>query len=350
MAEEASAVSQAKGFIKENRTDEAYAVLSSAAVKGDNKAQSMLAMLIHSGRVGNSNKDDDLKWMKAAAESGDKNSQFIYSEWFEARNEELDEECLQFLRKSAENGHAGAAQKLSMMELKKGNYDAFIDILRKAAGFDGSLENYFLVLHFSAAKIMEVVELMDKQHQKEVLIILVEMIDEELIENGGEKTVDFYQKYADLGYMEAVYGLGILCLRNMLGDSTPSKAFDYFKQSADAGLIEAHSRIGQCCLWGVGVDKSLEKSFTEFEEGAKSGNCRSLYAYGHFLGMLAKGKGYDSILKSAQSGYPVAEMECYRAIKDGKMEDPTGAKGRDFLERAAMHGLKEAEAIVKCTQ
>lgn len=348
--DEDSAVSQAKTFLKENKTDEAYSVLKDAANKGDNKAQFMLAMLIHNGRLLGASPGDDMKWMRVVAESGDKNAQFIYSDWFETEKGELDDTCIQFLRMSAESGHASAAQKISMMELKHGNYDKFIEVLRKAAGFQGTIENYFIVLHFPIRKIMEITEMADGDYLRELLVILAEMIDEEIIEIGREEIVEFYEKYKERGFIEATYGLGIMCLRNMLPNSTPAKAFDYFKEAADAGLQLAHSRIGQCYLWGVSVEKSLEKSFTEFEEGAKSGNYRSLYAYGHFLGMLAKGKGYDSILRSAESGYPVAEMECYRAIKDGKMDDPTGFKGMDFLEKAAKHGLKEAEAILKCTK
>ncbi|MGE3915350.1 MAG: tetratricopeptide repeat protein [Hyphomicrobiaceae bacterium] len=163
----------------------------------------------------------------------------------------------------------------------------------------------------------------------------------------------WYQRGADLGDVEAAFGLGILYAR---GEGVPKdfdKAAALLEKAALKGHPEAAYNLGLLFLSGKGKPESPHKGFMLVQYAAEKGVTSAMYDLGT---LYATGTGTAAnvfeaaswIGKAANAGHPDAEVE-YAVILLKDHDVPAEQKARmqhravDLLHSAARKGLVVAQ-------
>lgn len=96
-----------------------------------------------------------------------------------------------------------------------------------------------------------------------------------------EEAVKWYRKAADLGHLDAMYGLG-LCYANGRGTAlSHEEAVSWYRRAADRGNAVAMWNLGICCANGWGVALSREEAVVWYRRAAGKGDANAMGDLGY---------------------------------------------------------------------
>ena len=166
-----------------------------------------------------------------------------------------------------------------------------------------------------------------------------------------ENAVEIYKKFAALGNMYAIAGLGVCYCYAQGVECDIKKGIELIEKAIKAGNPKGYNVMGVCYKRGVGVERNLEKSVEYFLISAKlgfaAGQCNLGVAF-----LTGKGISKDykkSVLwleKAVKQDYATAFGvlgECYR---EGKGVTKNLIKAFELTKYAASQGYAKAQFIL----
>ena len=110
-----------------------------------------------------------------------------------------------------------------------------------------------------------------------------------------EKARHYFEKAAELGNADALYGLGKLYLKPEFSGYDPETAMEYLEQSAAKGNAFAKYQLGKLLCQGELVPKDIARGLPLLEELAEAGVTFASYIAGK---VYLKEEGWQDIKKA----------------------------------------------------
>ena len=124
------------------------------------------------------------------------------------------------------------------------------------------------------------------------------------------------------------------------------KADDY-REKASQGNKEAQCNLGLCYQQGIGTEVDMQQAIFWMEKAAKQDYAPAQYNLGTFYLDL---ENYEQALlwltKASNQYYALADYQIGVMYSNGLGVEPDGEKTYYWLTKAAMHGYKDAKAIL----
>ena len=165
-----------------------------------------------------------------------------------------------------------------------------------------------------------------------------------------EKARYYFEKAAELGNADALYGLGKLCLKQEFPDFDPVKAVEYLEESATKGNAFAKYDLGKLLCQGELVPKDIARGLPLLEELAENGVTFASYIAGK---VYLREEGWQDIKKAilyfrqaAEDGNSFAEYQLGRIYYFGNGVRVDQEKGLEYLKEAASHGNEYAANLL----
>lgn len=192
-------------------------------------------------------------------------------------------------------------------------------------------------------------QIMDEHTQKEI-DALFQKADEYLKDGDLEKTVEQYEKAAELKSIEAALTLSdVYCEPYPPLKKDLKKAFLYCEKAAQWGSAEAMYRLAGYYQNGIGTERSLEKSIQWYKKSFEEGSAYSAVTLGRIYHRLEDYENaYHYTLMSAEAGNPYALSYLAEYYQKGLVvaKDETEAR-RIFNEALGrIRELEESDDIV----
>ncbi|MBQ9167379.1 MAG: SEL1-like repeat protein [Oscillospiraceae bacterium] len=164
----------------------------------------------------------------------------------------------------------------------------------------------------------------------------------------------YFEKAAELGNADALYGLGKLYLKPEFPDYDPAKAVEYLEQAAAKGNAFAKYQLGKLLCQGELVPKDIARGLPLLEELAQNGVTFASYIAGK---VYLKEEGWQDIKKAilyfrqaAEDGNSFAEYQLGRIYYFGNGVRVDREKGLDYLKESAAHGNEYAANLLQTIQ
>ena len=169
-----------------------------------------------------------------------------------------------------------------------------------------------------------------------------------------EKARYYFEKAAELGNVDALYGLGKLYLKPEFPDYDPVKAVEYLEESAAKGNAFAKYQLGKLLCQGELVPKDIARGLPLLEELAENGITFASYIAGK---IYLKEEGWQDIKKAilyfrqaAEDGNSFAEYQLGRIYYFGNGVRVDQEKGLEYLKESAAHGNEYAANLLLTIQ
>lgn len=151
---------------------------------------------------------------------------------------------------------------------------------------------------------------------------------------------EYFEKAADLGNVDALYGLGKLYLNEDFPGLNPIKAVEYLEKAARKEHAYAQYRLGKMLLFGQGVPQDVRIGLRWLERSADQGNPFAQYLLGK---TLLRGEYTDKNTKRAVDlleqailqGNIYAAYTLGAALVSGEDIPVNAGRGMDLLRYAA---------------
>ena len=160
----------------------------------------------------------------------------------------------------------------------------------------------------------------------------------------------YFEKAAELGNADALYGLGKLYLKQEFPDYNPAKAVEYLERSAEKDNAFAKYQLGKLLCQGELVPKDIARGLPLLEELAEAGVTFASYITGK---VYLKEEGWQDIKKAilyfrqaAEDGNSFAEYQLGRIYYFGNGVRVDQEKGLEYLKEAASHGNEYAANLL----
>ena len=164
----------------------------------------------------------------------------------------------------------------------------------------------------------------------------------------------YFEKAAELGNADALYGLGKLYLKPEFPDNDPAKAVEYLERSIAKGNAFAKYQLGKLLCQGEMVPKDIARGLPLLEELAEAGVTFASYIAGK---VYLKEEGWQDIKKAilyfrqaAEDGNSFAEYQLGRIYYFGNGVRADQEKGLEYLKEAASHGNEYAANLLQTIQ
>lgn len=164
----------------------------------------------------------------------------------------------------------------------------------------------------------------------------------------------YFEKAAELGNADALYGLGKLYLKPEFPDYDPVKAVEYLDRSAAKGNAFAKYQLGKLLCQGELVEKDIARGLPLLEELAQNGVTFASYIAGK---VYLKEEGWQDIKKAilyfrqaAEDGNSFAEYQLGRIYYFGYGVRADQEKGMEYLKESAAHGNEYAANLLLTIQ
>ena len=169
-----------------------------------------------------------------------------------------------------------------------------------------------------------------------------------------EKARYYFEKAAELGNADALYGLGKLYLKPEFPDYDPAKAVEYLEQAAAKGNAFAKYQLGKLLCQGELVPKDIARGLPLLEELAENGVTFASYIVGK---VYLREEGWEDIKKAilcfrqaAEDGNSFAEYQLGRIYYFGNGVRVDREKGLEYLKESAAHGNEYAANLLQVIQ
>ena len=295
------------------------AILPEAAEQGDAEAQFRLGSIYYQGRGVPLDHSEALKWLRKAAEQGhagalshelyqkvvlreaaergDIEAQFrLGSIYYQGRGVSLDySEALKWLRKAAERGHADAQFRLGIIYYQdRGvplDYSEALKWLRKAAeqGHVDALSHEL----YQQATLREAAEQGDADAQFRLGSIYYE--GKEMSQDYSE-ALKWFRKAAEQGHAGALSRLGFMYKNGYGVPQDDAMAYKSYRTAAGRGDARAQLNVGIMYLKGKGVQQDKREAVYWYRKAAEQGNANAQFNLG---AMYYKGEGVQQDRREA---------------------------------------------------
>ena len=165
-----------------------------------------------------------------------------------------------------------------------------------------------------------------------------------------ERARHYFEKAAELGNADALYGLGKLYLKPEFPDYDPAKAVEYLEESAAKGNAFAKYQLGKLLCQGELMPKNIARGLPLLEELAENGVTFASYLAGK---VYLREEGWQDIKKAilyfrqaAEDGNSFAEYQLGRIYYFGNGVRVDQEKGLEYLKEAASHGNEYAANLL----
>ena len=169
-----------------------------------------------------------------------------------------------------------------------------------------------------------------------------------------EKARYYFEKAAELGNADALYGLGKLYLNPEFPGYDPAKAVEYLEQAAAKGNAFAKYQLGKLLCQGELVPKDIARGLPLLEELAENGVTFASYIVGK---VYLREEGWEDIKKAilcfrqaAEDGNSFAEYQLGRIYYFGNGVRVDREKGLEYLKESAAHGNEYAANLLQVIQ
>lgn len=179
-------------------------------------------------------------------------------------------------------------------------------------------------------------QIMDEHTQKEI-DALFQKADEYLKDGDLEKTVEQYEKAAELKSIEAALTLSDVYLDSYPGlEKDLKKAFLYCEKAAQWGSAEAMYRLAGYYKDGIGTERSLEKSIQWYKRSFEEGPAYSAITLGKIYHRLEDYENaYHYTQMSAEAGNPYALADLAKYNQEGLVVSKDEAEARRMFNEAS---------------
>ena len=169
-----------------------------------------------------------------------------------------------------------------------------------------------------------------------------------------EKAEYYFKKAAELGNLDALYGLGKLYLKTDFPGNDSEKAVVYLEEAAAKGHTFAKYQLGKLLCQGDLVEKDIARGLPMLEELAGAGVSFAAYLAGK---VYLKEDGWRDVKKAIQyfkqateDGSSYAEYQLGKIYYFGTGVRADRERGLDYLKQSAAHGNEYAENLLQTIQ
>lgn len=159
---------------------------------------------------------------------------------------------------------------------------------------------------------------------------------------------EYFEKAAELGNVDALYGLGKLYLNEDFQEFNPVKAVDFLEKAARKDHAYAQYRLGKMLLFGQGIPQDIRIGLRWLERSADQGNPYAQYLLGksllrgEYTGKDTK-RAVDLLEQAIVQGNVYAAYTLGAALISGDDIPADTARGVDLLRYAADHDYATAQ-------
>ena len=164
----------------------------------------------------------------------------------------------------------------------------------------------------------------------------------------------YFEKAAELGNADALYGLGKLYLKPEFSGYDPAKAVEYLEKAAAKDNAFAKYQLGKLLCQGELVQKDIARGLSLLEELAEEGVTFAAYIAGK---VYLKEEGWQDIKKAilyfqqaAEDGNSYAEYQLGKIYYFGNGIRADREKGLEYLKQSAAHGNSYAANLLQVIQ
>ena len=164
----------------------------------------------------------------------------------------------------------------------------------------------------------------------------------------------YFQKAAELGSVDALYGLGKLYLKPEFPDYDPAKAVAYLEQAAAKDNAFAKYQLGKLFCQGKLVQKDIAKGLPLLEELAEAGVTSAAYIAGK---VYLKEESWQDVQKAircfhmaVEDGKSYAEYQLGKIYYFGNGVGADRERGLEYLKASAAHSNEYAANLLQAIQ
>lgn len=161
----------------------------------------------------------------------------------------------------------------------------------------------------------------------------------------------YFEKAAELGNADALYGLGKLYMKPDFPDYDPARAVVYLEQAVEKDHAFAKFQLGKLLCQGEFVEKDITRGLLLLEELAQGGVSYAAYIAGK---VYLKEEGWKDVQKAircfhmaAEDGNSYAEYQLGKIYYFGNGIRADREKGLEYLNQSAAHGNVYAENLLR---
>ncbi len=273
--------------------EQAKAIYTKLAEKGDQQAQLKLAYMYDKGIGTVSDEKAAHHWYQASAEQDNAIAQYQLAQMYQLGYEGAPDyaKALSWYKKAAVKLPKAWVAIGFIEETVFDQYDKATKAYLKAALEDNTVGTYNLALMYEYGKGVPVDY--DKARKFYTLAAkkgLAEAANQLAVlnfyglgeERDPQKALALYKKAADKGESNALYQLGLLSETGVATRLDYQHAINYYKQAAEKGNEKAMIALARMYQYGLGVTKDRQEAMTIYQQLAKRNNAYAQYQLGSF--------------------------------------------------------------------
>lgn len=164
----------------------------------------------------------------------------------------------------------------------------------------------------------------------------------------------YFEKAAELGNADSLYGLGKLYLKPEFRDYDPAKAIEYLERAVAKDHAFAKYQLGKLLCQGEFVEKDISRGLPMLDELAQGGVSYAAYIVGK---VYLKEEGWQDVKKAilyfqqaAEDGNPYAEYQLGKLYYFGNGVRADQETGLEYLKASAAHGNQYAANLLQTIQ
>jgi len=163
-----------------------------------------------------------------------------------------------------------------------------------------------------------------------------------IVDRSVEKTIELYEKAAQMGSLEALLELANLYYKGKEVERSYEKAFRFYERAADNGSRKAHLELSRMYDIGLGVERSEEKAMEQCSLAMGDGKTCDSYDMGilHSCEYWKEcpERSFEWFSRAAEEGEPLAYLQLGMMYMEGKGVEASGKDALKWFQKAADEG------------
>jgi enhanced entry protein EnhC len=314
------------------KLNQAKAIYSGLAEKGDQYAQLKLAFMLDKGLGDKPDPVAAQRWYTASADQGNSVAQYLLGQFYQLGVIGQPDYNLakEWYQKAASQLPKASVALGFIYETVDDNYAQAYKAYEQAAAKGDVLGDYNLALMFEYGKGVPV----DYKKAYSLFIQAANKgVDEAMNQLGGlyfyglgqerneQEALRWYKKAAALGNGNALYSLGLLSETGVGTKLDFSDALKYYQEASEQGNEKAMLALARMYHYGLGVTKDTKMSATIYQKLADRQNAYAQYQLGTFymegtIGERSIDKGKQLLKQASENGSPQARKLLQRLEAD----------------------------------
>lgn len=164
----------------------------------------------------------------------------------------------------------------------------------------------------------------------------------------------YFEKAAELGNKDALYGLGKLYLNPAFGEYDPQKAMAYLEKAVEADYAFAKYQLGKLLCQGKQIEKDIARGLPLLEELLSDGVSFAAYIVGKVYlteeGWKDVKKAIQYLTQAAEDGNSYGTYQLGKLYYFGNGVRRDQEKGLEYLKASAAQGNQYAATLLQTIQ